>query len=240
MRTNVPLSMRALRTERRWRQSDLAARARRSRDAVSRVERAYLAGVTIGTLNNLVEALGATLVVEMRWQGADLGRLVDRAHAQLVERTSRRLTSAGWMTRPEVSFNHFGDRGSCDLIAWHPATRTMLIVEAKTRLGDLQDTLHRLDVKVRVAPILAVGQGWPEPACVARALVLAEERTNRRVLERHAAVFGAFGARGWAAYRWLRRPSGARASLVWFEVLSDSDKGRTISADRVSIRHAAG
>ncbi len=240
MRTNVPLSMRALRTKLRWRQSDLAARARRSRDAVSRVERAHLAGVTIGTLNGLVDALGATLVVEMRWHGADLGRLVDTAHAQLVERASRRITAAGWMTRNEVSFNHFGDRGSCDLLAWHPATRTLLIVEAKTRLGDLQETLHRLDVKVRVAPILALGQSWPEPACVARALVLAEDRTNRRVLDRHAAVFGTFAIRGWNAYRWLRRPSGERASLVWFEVLPDAGEGRTTSTDRVRIRHAAG
>ena len=95
--------------------------------------------LTVGTLSRLVDALDATLVVEIRWQGADLDRLIDREHAHLQEATARRLASRGWMVRAEVSFNHYGDRGSCDLVAWHPGSRTMLVVEVKSRIGNLQE-----------------------------------------------------------------------------------------------------
>lgn len=240
MRTNLPIAIRALRTRRRWRQGDLGARAGLTRDPVSRIERGELDGLTIGTISRLVEALGATLVVEVHWQGADLGRLIDRGHAQLVERIAARLVAAGWLVQMEVSFNHYGDRGSCDLVAWHAATRTLLIVEAKTRLGNVQETLHRLDVKARLASVIAAQLNWPQPAAGARALVLAEDRTSRRVIQRHATVFATFGTRGWAARRWLKRPSGASMTLLWFESLSDSGEGRTTRGERVRARHADG
>ncbi len=83
MRTNVPIAMRRLRVRHRWRQEDLGRRAGLSRDAVSRAERGALEGITVGSLSRLVEVLDATLVVEIRWQGADLDRLIDREHANL-------------------------------------------------------------------------------------------------------------------------------------------------------------
>jgi transcriptional regulator with XRE-family HTH domain len=113
MRTNVPLAVRALRRRRRWRQHDLGARAGLSRDVVSRAERGRLDGITLGSLSHLAAALDAALVVELRWQGADLDRLVDRAHAALEESAARRLTTAGWNVRAEVSFNYYGERGRC-------------------------------------------------------------------------------------------------------------------------------
>lgn len=238
MRTNVPSAIRELRRRRRWRQVDLGARAGLSRDAVSRAERGRLDGLTVASVSRLAEALGAALVVEVRWHGADLDRLIDRRHAALVEATATRLTSAGWLIQAEVSFNHYGDRGSCDLVAWHPATRTILVVEAKSRLGNVQDALYRLDVKRRLAPVIAAQLGWPMPDSVARFLVLADDRANRRVVARNAGAFAAFGTRGWEAGRWLKRPPGGAASLLLF--LPDSDEGRTNARDRVRGRRGAG
>jgi transcriptional regulator with XRE-family HTH domain len=240
VRTNLPIAIRSLRARNRWRQRDLAARAGLSRDAVSRVERGHLEGLTLGTIGRLVSALDASLVVEIRWQGADLDRLADARHAQLQELTARRLASAGWMPRVEVSFNHYGDRGSCDVVAWHPSTQTLLVVEVKSRLGNVQDTLHRLDVKARLGPVIANQLNWPNPASVARALVLADERTSRRVLARHEALFASFGTRGWAASRWLRRPGPGRASLLWFQSLADSDGARVTGPFRVRSETRAG
>lgn len=241
MRTNVPTAMRELRRQRRWRQEDLGTRAGLSRDAVHRAERGSLDGLTVGSLSRLVAALDATLSVEIRWQGAALDRLVDRAHAQLQDAAARRLMSAKWTVRPEVSFNHYGDRGRCDLVAWHPRTSTMLIVEAKSRLGDIQDTLGRLDVKVRNGGVIAHELDWSRPARVVAALVLAEDRTTRRVMDRHAALFAAFNVRGRAALRALRRPPDVRiGGLLWFERLSDSDEGRTRVVRRVRPSGAAG
>lgn len=233
VRTNVPIAMRSLRARHRWRQRDLAVRAGVSRDAVSRVERGHLDGATFSTVARLVSALDATLVVEIRWQGADLDRVVDQHHARLQDTAAQRLTASGWMAQVEVSFNHFGDRGSCDVVAWHPASRTLLVVEVKTRLGNIQDTLHRLDVKARLGPVIAGQLNWPKPASVSRALVLAEERTSRRVVAGHERLFASFATRGWAAARWLQRPTPGARALLWFEKLPDSDETRVTQIERV-------
>jgi transcriptional regulator with XRE-family HTH domain len=240
MRTNVPNAMRRLRVRHRLRQEDLGRRAGLSRDAVSRAECGALEGITIGSLSRLVEVLDATLVVEIRWQGAGLDRLIDREHAHLQEAAALRLTSRGWLVQAEVSFNHYGDRGSCDLVAWHPGTRTFLVVEVKTRIGNLQELLLRLNVKARLGGALAQQLGWPVPRAVVRALVVADGRTSRRVVERHATLFSAFALRGRVAMRWIGAPSTPADGLLWFEEPSHSDTGRTIRAERVRTRRNSG
>ena len=54
-----------------------------------------------------------------------------------------------WIARPEVSFSIYGERGVIDLLAWHAATRSLLVVELKTELIDLQDLVSVLDRKRR-------------------------------------------------------------------------------------------
>lgn len=234
MRTNVPAALRALRRRKGWRQADLGERAGVSRDVVSRAERAELAGMTMDSLDRIAAALGGTLAVDLRWHGADLDRLIDRDHALLQDVTARRLESLGWVVRSEVTFNHYGDRGSCDLVAWHASTRTLLIVEAKSRLGNLQETLHRLDTKSRLSAVIARSLGWAGPVVRARALVILDGRTNRRVVAAHPALLGGFAFRGRSAAAWLRAPSGAgEAQLLWFERLPDSYDSRVTAGPRV-------
>jgi transcriptional regulator with XRE-family HTH domain len=238
VRTNVPDAIRVLRRERGWRQSDLAPRASVSRDTVSRTERRKLDGLTLGALARLARALDASLVVEVRWRGADLDRLIDRAHAALQNAAAGRLERAGWITRAEVSFNHYGDRGRCDLLAWHPSSRSLLVVEVKSRISDVQEMLGRLDVKVRLGPLLAAQCGWPQPAATIPALVLRDDRAARAVLGRHPATFARFGFRGRSALAWLRAPAAA-GGLVWFEG-ANSDQVRITGPGRVRISRAAG
>jgi transcriptional regulator with XRE-family HTH domain len=220
------MAIRTLRRRRAWRQEDLGRRAGLSRDAVSRAECGELQGLTIGALSRLVDAIDATLVVEVRWRGADLDRLLDGAHAAAQNAAAERLGAAGWLARAEVSFNHFGDRGRCDLLAWHPASRTLLVVEVKSRLGDVQDTLGRLVVKVRLGAVLAQQAGWGRPTRIVRGLVVAEDRTARRILTRHESLFASFGLRGRGALSWLRAPIADVTGLLWFEG-SYSDRSRT-------------
>jgi transcriptional regulator with XRE-family HTH domain len=232
--------MRRLRMRRKWRQEDLGSRAGLSRDPVQRAECGELDGLTVGALSRLADALDPTLVIEIRWQGAALDRLIDREHAHVQEAAARRLASRGWAVQAEVSFNHYGDRGSCDLVAWHAHTRTLLLVEVKSQLGDLQDLLHRLDVKARLGGLLARQLGWPTPRAVVRALVVAEGRTARQIVVRHTALFSGFSLRGRAAHAWLRSPSAAVGGLLWFEEPSNSDGGRITRADRVRSERRAG
>lgn len=108
-----------------------------------------------------------------------------------------------------------GERGSIDVLAWHPASRTLLVVEIKSAVGDIQATLMTLDRKVRLAPIVARRFGW-EILRTARLLVVGEGRTNRRVVEQHGAIFAsAFPVRGRAAGAWLRQPSAAVSGLLF-------------------------
>lgn len=217
MRTNVPRALRALRRRRGWRQVDLALRAGVARDLVQRAEGHRLNGVTIGALEQLSQTLNAHLAVELRWRGADLDRLIDARHASVTTIAARRLERRGWVVHAEVSFNHFGDRGRCDLVAWHSTTRTLLILEVKTLVGDLQDALGRLNVKVRLGHIIAQELGVGRPAIVIGGLVLAESGAHRRLVRQHDALFRHFGTRGRFALAWLRRPDRPISGLLWFE-----------------------
>ena len=223
MRTNLPRAVRSLRIRRHWRQADLADRALLGRDLVSRLESGRLDGITVRSLDRLAQTLDATLVVEVRWRGADLDRLIDRAHAHLANAAMRRLTAAGWVAQAEVSYNHYGDRGSCDVLALDPRSGTVLVIEVKSRLGNIQDTLRQLDVKARLAQTLSRQVGWPAPSSVARALVLPDDRSSRRALHTHPALFAAFGVRGREALAWLRRPRRGVAGALWFEKPAAAD-----------------
>jgi transcriptional regulator with XRE-family HTH domain len=239
MRTNVPRAIRLLRMRARLRQADLAARVGLARDTVSRIERGELDGLSLRSLERITRGLHADLAVEVRWRGADLDRLVDRVHAVVQDAAAQRLTRTRWRVFPEVSFNHYGDRGSCDLVAWHAPSRMLLVVEVKTRIGNLEETLRRLDVKARLGRQLAAELSLPPPCIVTRALVVAESHGARRVIAGHPALFARFQHRGRGAFAWLRTPSGA-AGLLWFEQPADSVHGGVIPAERVRRRPAEG
>ena len=217
MRTNVPRALRALRHRRGWRQVDLAHRAGVARDLVQRAEGHRLEGVTVRSLEHLARALNANLAVDLQWRGATLDRLIDAKHAAIANMAGRRLEGSGWVVRSEVSFNHFGDRGRCDLVAWHPAASTLLILEVKSLVGDLQEALGRLDVKVRLGHVIARDAGVGRPSVIVGGLVLAENGANRRIVRGHEALFRRFGTRGRHALAWLRRPERAASGLLWFE-----------------------
>jgi Holliday junction resolvase-like predicted endonuclease len=99
----------------------------------------------------------------------------------MTETVARMLMDAGWEVRPEVSFSHYGERGVVDLVAWHAASRTLLLVELKTELVDINDMLAVTDRRRRLAANIAEPFGWL-PAAVASWVVVAESRTNRRRL----------------------------------------------------------
>jgi hypothetical protein len=122
----------------------------------------------------------------------------------------------GWEPLVEYSFNHYGDRGSVDIVAWHPVLQVLLIIEVKSRIVDLQDLASSIDRKARVVPaLLARERGWHAVA-VGLILVIAETTTNRQLVRRHRATFAAtFPAGTVDVRRWLRSPAGALRG-IWF------------------------
>jgi hypothetical protein len=78
-------------------------------------------------------------------------RLLDEARARLVEHIAHRLEELGWQVHVEVAFARYGERRSVYVLGWDPATRTVLIVEVKSEVTGVEETLRRHDVKVRLA-----------------------------------------------------------------------------------------
>jgi transcriptional regulator with XRE-family HTH domain len=226
------LGIRSLRRKRRWTQDGLAEKAGVSRATVWRIERGLADRVTGQVLVRVAAALGARIDVRLVWQGEGLDRLLDASHADLVERTLDLLASSDWLVATEVSFNIRGERGSIDILAFHPATGSLLVIEIKSVVPDMQAMLHGIDRKGRLAREIARERGW-NVTSVTRLLVLPDDRTSRRRVERHAATFrAALPARTVAIHRWLRRPEGTMDGVLF---LSDAD--RNGARHRVSRQH---
>lgn len=189
---------------------------------MSRAERGALRGMTVGSIERLAAALGASVSLTLRWNGEQLDRLIDARHAAIQDATASLMGSHGWQVRVEVSFNQFGDRGRVDVLGYHPDLRALLVVEVKSGIGDLQETLGRLDVKGRLARNVARELGWPDVVTVVPALVIGDSRRSRRIVAEHAALFGRFTTRGRAALAWVRRPMlPGPPGLLWFAERAD-------------------
>lgn len=209
-------TLRALRIRRGLRQVDVGRVAGISQDLVSLFERGHLDRAQVRSLRRAAEALEAELVITLRWRGGDLDRLLDEGHASLVARTVAVLEAAGWMPMPEVTFAVYADRGSVDLLGWHAPTSTLLVVEIKTELTSLEETLRTHDIKVRLASRIAAERfGW-RSRTVARMLILPDTSTARRRVARHAGVLDrAYPIRGHDGREWLRAPVGAPGLLLF-------------------------
>jgi Holliday junction resolvase-like predicted endonuclease len=184
---------------------------------VSRVELGNADDLTIRTVDAIVRALSARLELRVSWNGEGLDRLLDADHAALVEIVANLLRSCGWDVAVEVSFNLRGERGSIDVLAYHPATRTILVVEVKSVVPDVQATLVIFDRKARLATEIARQRGWVGRG-VGRILVVADRRTARRRVAAHETVFrSSFPHRSMAVKRWIRQPDPTRPfSGLWF------------------------
>jgi transcriptional regulator with XRE-family HTH domain len=214
-RSRLGRAFRAIRIAAGESQTVIAKRAGVSQSVYSDAERGAVAGLKIATLDRIASALGADLSVTLMYRGGLADRLVDRVHASIVEIVVATLRSAGWETIVEFSFNVFGERGSVDVLAWHATTRTLLIVEVKSRFTDLQAMLQSLGRKLRLVPDEVRRElGW-DPVAVGRIIVVPGTSEGRNVLARHRAMFEAmFPARSVAIRGWIRAPRGPIAG-VW-------------------------
>lgn len=205
------------------RQVDLSRRSGVSQRTVSEIELGRLERVRLETLRMVAEALDIRVSLDTWWRSGRIDHLLDRGHAALVEHVVRTLRDAGWIVRVEVTFNEFGERGSADVVAWHPAERVLLVVEVKTRIDDTQEATSTFSKKIRLLPaILAREEGW-DPVMVGRVLVLADTRRNRDLVRDHAATFDAMWPKRTAdVRRWVQRP---RATIAAAPASSPAMRG---------------
>jgi transcriptional regulator with XRE-family HTH domain len=219
--------LRAIRLHGELRQADVAARAGVSQSRISTAERGKLGSISLDNLRALARVLGVRLELLPLWRGGAFDRLLDQGHAELGERVASHLRRYRYEVLLEYSFNHFGERGSVDVVGWHESSRSLVLIELKTRVYDLQGLLSSSHRKMRVVPaLLRRERGW-SAANLGHVLVLAETRANRSLLKRYAiSLDSAFPARTSEVKRWLKGPTGSLAGVWFLADISGTDAGR--------------
>jgi transcriptional regulator with XRE-family HTH domain len=171
--------LRLVRRRRRLTQTQLAALAGISQQTVSSIELGHADDTALRTIRRLAAPLGITVELDLKWRGPEFDRLDDARHAAIVRAVVARF-GPEWEIVVEYTFNHFGDRGSVDVLAWHAARSALLLIEIKSELDSLEAVLRSMDVKVRVVPpLVAAQQGWRLSA-LGSVLVLPDESSSRR------------------------------------------------------------
>jgi transcriptional regulator with XRE-family HTH domain len=228
---------RMTRFRRGWTQAELAMKAGLSPTVISRIEAGQASRYRLAVLQRHGDALGLRAEIGVMGRGGEAVRLLDEEHAAIVEYVATLLRHADWSVDAEASFNHFGDRGRIDLLAFHPGSGMLLIVEAKTEVTDLQDLFGSLDVRERHAPRLAVSRGWTVRR-VATLLAVADVERNRRTIRAHRTLFERFERHGMRVRAWLRRPRPRPSSLLLYVVASAAARTSWIATkQRVRRRH---
>lgn len=106
------------------------------------------------------------------------------------------------------------------------------MVEVKSELPGIDPLLRPLDVKVRLAGRIVREFGW-QPLTVSRIVVLPEDSTCRRQVQRHNRVLdNALPARSREVRAWLKRPNGVLAGLWFLSIALTRDRRRNPSAVR--------
>lgn len=216
-------ALRALRIQRRLTQRDLGRRVGVSGGLVSLIERGHLDSVSTRVLRRVAAALECRLDLRLVSRGGDIDRLLNAGHAGLREQVMRFLGELrGWLPQPEVSFAIYSERGIIDILAFHPETGSLLVIELKTELVSFEDLFGTMDVRVRHAKAIGRDRGWPATT-VSAWIVVAESQANRRRAQRQASTIRAsYPATGIEMRAWLRRPEGAIRSMSFW---SNSNPG---------------
>jgi hypothetical protein len=229
---------RLLRHRARLTQAELAERAAIGRWKVVDLEADRLSTLRLGEIERCLAVLDARLILSVSHRGAEVDRLLDEAHAALVAAIVRLLHRLGWETRVEVSFNEYGERGSIDVVGWHAGRRALVVIEVKSELASIEGTVRPFGVKCRLAPKVVAEQfGW-RPLVVGRVLVLPEQRSARRAVERHIDVLNrVLPERSRTLRSWLHEPAGSIAGIWFLSDVGDAVVTRNPSSLR-RVRHA--
>jgi transcriptional regulator with XRE-family HTH domain len=224
-RIRIGKVFRAIRRDRRLRQGDIAALSGVAQQTISDIERGQFGRLSIDVYCRVAEAIGADVNLAPTWRGPKLARLLDKRHAALQNAVASELSELGWVLRIEEPFNHFGDRGSVDILGTWPVNGALLIVEIKSEIDSLEETVRTLRMKSRVVPIVQRRDSGRASGPVGAVLVLPEGSTHRDLLMRHGALISAsLPARNWDVRRWLAEPAGDLRGVLFFR---DTDPGGT-------------
>ena len=88
-----------------------------------------------------------------------------------------------------MSYSHFGERGSIDILGWDPLVRSVVIGEVKGEIAGIEETIRRHDAKTRLATEIVRERFGVAPRIVSKLLVLPDSATARRRIAEHRVTF---------------------------------------------------
>ena len=153
------------------------------------VTRAHISAIERGTANpsidiieRLIRALGLELEIDAR-PPTVIGdhRTQDRVHSRCSAYVERRLVRMDWQVAREVEVTHGRSHGWIDLLAYDPRSRTLLVIEVKTRLDDVGAIERQLGWYTRSAQDVARRLGWAPRRVVPWLLALASDECDLRL-----------------------------------------------------------
>lgn len=184
--------LRMVRIRRSWRHVDVSDKSGLSTSVISRHESGVVGSLT--ALERHAGAFGLRVEVRVVGRGGELVRLADAEHAAIVELLAAWFRAAGFLVQVEASFSEWGERGRIDLLAFDSGTGTLVIVEIKTQLLDLQELFGSMDVKGRLAATIAERAGWVVRRRVS-VLAVAATTAAREVVRTHPTLFAGWDRR---------------------------------------------
>jgi transcriptional regulator with XRE-family HTH domain len=160
------------------------------------VSRGYVANIEAGRSNvsiNVVERIGAALGLSLELVATPPIFIAQRhshdlVHAHCGGSVSRRLITDGWQVHREVDVADGRVHGWIDLLAFHPVTHTLLVIEIKTRLDDLGAMQRQLGWYERHARQAAAQFDWAPRQTVVWLVCLFSEEVDR-LLQAHRNAF---------------------------------------------------
>jgi transcriptional regulator with XRE-family HTH domain len=165
----------------RWTKTHLGERTGISRQMIAAVESGQ-GNPSLDVIAALLDGLDIDLELVGRGPIAiDGSRSHDAAHAICSAYVQRRLEAGGWEVAREVRIEDGRYIGWIDLLAFHPPTRTLLVIEVKTRIDDIGAIERSIDWHARGARRAAERQGWQPERIGAWVLALATDEVENEL-----------------------------------------------------------
>ena len=158
-------------------QSELAIAAGVSRSLVAGIETGRV-NATLDAVMRIGDALGLDLEVVGRRPVVVDPRPSGVVHGRCSAYVGRRLGRQGWSVRREVEITHGRWHGWIDILAFHPGSRTLVIIEIKTQIEDLGAVERQLGWYERAALDVAAAIGWRPTAVVSWLLLLQSDEVE--------------------------------------------------------------
>jgi transcriptional regulator with XRE-family HTH domain len=196
-------------------QGELAEAAGVSRSLIAGIETARV-NPTLDIVMRVGDALGLDLQLVGQQPNVIDPRRSSFVHGRCSAYTGRRLGGHGWSIRREVEVIHGRSHGWIDILAFHPGSGTLVIVEIKTRLDDLGTIERQLGWYERAAREVAVRAGWRPVIVVSWLLLLDSEEVEVAIRRERELIRAGFPQRAGQMRAVLdgERPSGSERGLA--------------------------